>query len=159
MEAKQAGRRAKRQFTDEFKAGAVRLVLDEGKTVAQAARDLGLTASSLRVWVERARADRTGGKTGLTTEERAEMAALRKEVRTLRMERDILKQAAVRSNGARNTRMVHGLDGATWTPWPIGSAEEGALVEIATRAVAQRHRPCSREACCVDLRRERERAL
>jgi len=94
MEAKQAGRRAKRQFTDEFKAGAVRLVLDEGKTVAQAARDLGLTASSLRVWVERARADRTGGKTGLTTEERAEMAALRKEVRTLRMERDILKKAA-----------------------------------------------------------------
>jgi len=92
MEAK--GRRAKRQFTDEFKAGAVRLVLDEGKTVAQAARDLGLTASSLRVWVERARADRTGGKSGLTTEERAEMAALRKEVRTLRMERDILKKAA-----------------------------------------------------------------
>ena len=93
MEAK-SGRRAKRQFTDEFKAGAVRLVLDEGKTVAQAARDLGLTASSLRVWVDRARADRTGGKTGLTTEERAEMAALRKEVRTLRMERDILKKAA-----------------------------------------------------------------
>jgi len=91
MEAK--GRRAKRQFTDEFKAGAVRLVLDEGKTVAQAARDLGLTASSLRVWVERARADRTGGKSGLTTDERAEMAALRKEVRTLRMERDILRKA------------------------------------------------------------------
>src|SRR5665647_3751233 len=92
MEAK--GRRAKRQFTDEFKAGAVRLVMEEGKRVAEVARDLGLTPSTLRVWVERARADRTGGKTGLTTDERAELAALRKEVRTLRMERDILKKAA-----------------------------------------------------------------
>jgi len=93
MEAK-AGRRAKRQFTDEFKAGAVRLVLDEGKRVAEVARDLGLTASSLRVWVEHARANRTGGKTGFTTEERAELAALRKENRVLRVERDILKKAA-----------------------------------------------------------------
>ena len=46
--------------------GAVRLVLDEGKTVASAARDLGLTESSLRNWVEQARADRRKGKTGLT---------------------------------------------------------------------------------------------
>ena len=91
MEAK--GRRAKRQFTDEFKAGAVRLVLEEGKRVAEVARDLGLTPSTLRVWVERARADRTSGKTGLTTDERAELAALRKEMRVVRMERDILKKA------------------------------------------------------------------
>ena len=93
MAAKQEARRAKRQFTDEFKAGAVRLVLDEGKRVAEVARDLGLTPSTLRVWVERARANRTGGKTGLTTEERAELAALRKEMRVVRMERDILKKA------------------------------------------------------------------
>ena len=93
MAAKQEGRRAKRQFTDEFKAGAVRLVLEEGKRVAEVARDLGLTPSTLRVWVERARADRTGGKTGLTTDERAELAALRKEMRVVRMERDILKKA------------------------------------------------------------------
>lgn len=93
MEAKQAGRRAKRVFTDEFKAGAVRLVLDEGKKIAHAARDLGLTASVLRVWVVRARADRSGGKTGLTTDERAEYAAMRKELRVVRMERDILKKA------------------------------------------------------------------
>jgi transposase len=41
----------RRQFTEEFKAGAVRLVLDEGKTLAQVARDLGVTASVLRTWV------------------------------------------------------------------------------------------------------------
>ena len=86
--------RTRRQFTDEFKAGAVRLVLDEGKTVAEVARDLDLTPSSLAGWVKHARADRSHGKTGLTTEERAELAKLRKEVRALRIERDILKKAA-----------------------------------------------------------------
>jgi transposase len=94
MEQEPKKKRARRAFTDEFKAGAVRLVLDEGKTVPQVARDLDLTTSSLRVWVERARADRTKGKTGLTTAEREEFAKLRKENRELKMERDILKQAA-----------------------------------------------------------------
>jgi transposase len=69
----------------------VRLVLDEGKTISQVARDLDLTPSALGGWVNQARADRSGGKTGLTTEERAELAKLRKENRELRMERDILK--------------------------------------------------------------------
>ena len=89
-----AERRARRSFTDEFKNGAVRLVLEQGKTIAQVARDLELTASALTQWVGRARADRTKGKTGLTTEERAELAKLRKEVRELKMERDILKKCA-----------------------------------------------------------------
>jgi transposase len=87
------GKRARRSFTDEFKAGAVRLVLDEGKTVAAVARDLDLTASALAGWVKQARADRSNGATGLTTEERAELARLRRENRELRMERDILKKA------------------------------------------------------------------
>jgi transposase len=87
-------KRARRSFTDEFKAGAVRLALDEGKTVSQVARDLDLTASALGTWVERARADRTKGRSGLTTAEREELAKLRKENRELRMERDILKKAA-----------------------------------------------------------------
>lgn len=94
MDQESKKRRPRRAFTDEFRAGAVRLVLDEGKTVPQVARDLDLTQSALRTWVERARADRTKGKTGLTTAEREELAKLRKEVRELRMERDILKQAA-----------------------------------------------------------------
>src|SRR5690606_25004323 len=92
--ADRLGRRAKRRFTEEFKAGAVALVLDQGKSVGEVARDLDLTPSALRQWVERARADRTKGRPGLTTEERTELARLRKEVRELRMERDILKKAA-----------------------------------------------------------------
>ena len=87
-------KRRRRSFTDDYKAGAVRLVLDEGQTVAAAARNLGLTESSLRNWVERARADRSNGKTGLTTAEREELARLRKENRELRTEREILKKAA-----------------------------------------------------------------
>ncbi len=87
-------KRERRSFTDEFKAGAVRLVLDEGKTVAQAARDLDLTQSALGQWVERARADRSDGKTGLTTVEREELAKLRKENRQLKLERDLLKKWA-----------------------------------------------------------------
>jgi transposase len=87
-------RRPRREFTEEFKAGAVRLVLDEGKTVGAAARDLDLTETALREWVRRARADRSQGRSGLTTAERDELARLRKENRELRTERDILKKAA-----------------------------------------------------------------
>ena len=94
MAASKGGRRLRRQFSDEFKDGAVRLVLDEGKTVGAVARELDLTASALGNWVRHARAERTKGKSGLMREEREELTQLRKEVRQLRMERDILKKAA-----------------------------------------------------------------
>ncbi len=89
-----SGRRIRRQFSEEFKAGTVRLVLDEGKTVGAVARELDLTASALSLWVRQARADRTKGKSGLMKEEREELARLRKENRILAEERDILKKAA-----------------------------------------------------------------
>jgi transposase len=87
-------RRPRRRFDDDFKAQAVRLVLDEGKSIPSVARDLDLTESNLRVWVSRAQADRTQGRPGLTTAEREELARLRKENRELRTEREILKKAA-----------------------------------------------------------------
>jgi transposase len=87
-------RRPRRRFDEEFKAQAVRLVLEEGKSIPSVARDLDLTESNLRIWVGRARADRTRGRTGLTTAEREELARLRKENRELRTEREILKKAA-----------------------------------------------------------------
>ena len=94
MGSRKAGRRPRRQFTDAFMAGAVRLVLDEGKPVGAVARDLDLTPSSLGNWVRHAQADRTKGRTGLTTAEREELARLRKENRVLAEEREILKKAA-----------------------------------------------------------------
>ncbi len=93
--AKTEGRRTRRKFTDEFKAGVIRLVLDEGKTAGAVARELDLTESAVRAWVARAEADRIKGRSGgLTTAEREELARLRKENRELRLERDILKKAA-----------------------------------------------------------------
>jgi transposase len=91
--AESKAKRRRRSYTDEFKAGAVRVVLDEGRSVAGAARDLDVTESALRTWVEHACADRTGGHTGVTTAEREELTRLRKENRILLEKREILKKA------------------------------------------------------------------
>lgn len=88
-----ANRRQRRDFTEAFKAQAVRLVRESGKTVSAAARELDLTESALRQWVRDA--EREARRTGaLSNGERKELEQLRREVQTLRMERDILKKAA-----------------------------------------------------------------
>ena len=88
-------KRARRKFTAEYKAEVVRLVRDGGKTVRQASRDLDLTESAVRQWVKQSAIDAgKGGAGALTTAERAELVALRREARQLRMEREILKKAA-----------------------------------------------------------------
>lgn len=94
MDHSKPGRRVRRQFSDEFKEGAVRLVLDEGKTVGAVARELDLTASALSLWVRHARSERTKGKSGLMKEEHEELTRLRKENRELRIERDLLKKVS-----------------------------------------------------------------
>jgi len=87
-------KRERRSFTPEFKAEAVKVVQQSGKSVAMVARELDLTETALRRWVEQAEVDAGRGRDGvLTSDERAELAQLRREVRTLRMERDILKKA------------------------------------------------------------------
>jgi transposase-like protein len=88
-----SGRRARRSFTAEFKADAVRLT-KSGKTITQVARELDLTETALREWVRRAEADAGERQDVLTTEERQELARLRRENKQLRQEREILKAAA-----------------------------------------------------------------
>ena len=85
-------RRARREFTEEFKAEAVTLVRASGKSLPQVARDLDLTESALRSWVERAQPHTLSAS--VSDAERQELAQLRKEVRVLRMERDLLKKFA-----------------------------------------------------------------
>ena len=86
-------RRPRRRFTDEFKQQAVRLVVDEGKSVGAVARELDLVPSALGPWVKQAHADRSKGRTGLTTAEREELVRLRKALRIAEEERDILKNS------------------------------------------------------------------
>jgi len=87
-------KRKRRAFTEEFKAQTVRLVRESGKSIGMVASELDLTESAVRAWVRQAAIDAGRGPAGaLTTEEREELGRLRREVRTLRMERDILKKA------------------------------------------------------------------
>ena len=87
-------RRKRRSFTPEQKADAVRMVREVGN-LARVARDLDLTETALRSWVKQADIDEGRGPQGaLTSEEREELARLRRRVRTLEMERDFAKKAA-----------------------------------------------------------------
>ena len=87
-------KRKRRSFTKEYKAEVVELIRKSGKSVGAVARELDLTETAVRRWVQRAEVDSGEGPAGaLTTAEREELAALRKRVKTLEMEREILKKA------------------------------------------------------------------
>lgn len=86
------GKKKRRQYTTEFKAEAVKLVLTESMSITQAAKDLGITQSVLSRWVTKAREAAKPG--ALSEQERAELSKLRREIAILRKERDILKKAA-----------------------------------------------------------------
>lgn len=88
-------KRQRRKFTREFKAEAVRIVRTSGKGVSVVARELDLTETCLRAWVLQAQVDEKQDSQGaLTTDERAELVRLRRELRTVEMERDFLKKTA-----------------------------------------------------------------
>jgi len=80
-------------YPAEFKEEAVRLTRSSGKPVAQIARELGVSYGSLRHWVKQTAIDK-GSREGLTTDERVELGRLRREVRVLQQEREVLKKAA-----------------------------------------------------------------
>ncbi|WP_412734366.1 transposase [Krasilnikovia sp. MM14-A1259] len=85
--------RPRRSFTPEFKAEIVELCQRGDRTIRQVSQDFDLTETAVRDWVKQADLD-TGARTdGLTSDERAELAALRRENRRLREDVDILKRA------------------------------------------------------------------
>jgi len=87
-------KRKRRAFSAEYKAEVVELIRKSGKSVGAVARELDLTETAVRAWVKQADVDAGRGATGaLTTAEREELAQLRRRVKTLEMEREILKKA------------------------------------------------------------------
>ena len=88
-------KKKRRAFTAEQKAEAVKIVRTSGKSVGQVAQEMGLTVSALRSWVKQDEINQNPAPRGpLTTDERAELVQLRKELRRVEMERDFLKKAA-----------------------------------------------------------------
>jgi transposase len=84
----------RRKYDAEFREGAVRLVQETGRPIAQIARDLGVNEGTLGNWVAKDRSQRDG-KDGLSRDDVAELKRLRAEVAELRMERDVLKRSVV----------------------------------------------------------------
>jgi len=84
------GRMRRNRYTPEFRAEAVRLVRASADSVSKVARDVGVNPETLRLWVQAAQPP---SAVPLTDDERGELTRLRREVRELRMERDILKKA------------------------------------------------------------------
>jgi transposase len=82
-------------YPESFRADAVALVRRSGKPINDVAADLGVSGEALRKWVQQAKTDAGEGPPGaLTTDERAELRRLRRENKTLLMEREMLKKAA-----------------------------------------------------------------
>ena len=87
-------RKKRRTFTKEFKAEVVELCLRGDRSIGKVSRDLDLTETAVRSWVSQAKVDRGEGTRGeLTSDEKVELRRLRREVRQLREEREILKKA------------------------------------------------------------------
>jgi len=88
-------RRKRRSFTPAYKAEVVHLVRASGKSIGRVAQELGLTETAVRAWVRQAGIDDKRDPQGpLTSEERAEVTRLRRELKTVTIERDFLRKAA-----------------------------------------------------------------
>jgi transposase len=83
----------RRKFDQDFKEGAVRLVRETGKPIAQVARELGIHDGTLGNWVNADRRRRERGDGALSEDERAELVRLRKDCAELRMRCDVLKRS------------------------------------------------------------------
>ncbi|MGI5487719.1 transposase [Microtetraspora malaysiensis] len=124
--------RPRRSFTPEFKAEIVELCQRGDRSVGQVAKDFDLTETAVRDWVRQAEID-TGQRDGLTSSEREELAALRRENRRLRKDVDILKRATLDSDDQRNAAsgwVDRGSDGSAGN---VGRDERRLVAAVARR--------------------------
>jgi len=148
-------RQIKRQFTPEFKEQAVRLVNEGDRPLKTVARELGVGASTLWKWCEATEAPRKVAEAPVAEAPEQEVLRLRKRVRELEMEKEILKKAAANSTAQRNIHRkqtdrgdAHGSE----TKTVVWFAERGAVASMEGRPIAQRDRPRAGEARGVHLR-------
>jgi transposase len=94
-------KRSYKQYPKEFKEEAVALITEQGYTVGKAVESLGVATNMLYRWKENAAKQKAG--ITLSEDERTELKGLRQEVKTLRVEKEILKKASVGSTHQRNT--------------------------------------------------------
>ena len=123
----------RRKFDRDFKEGAVRLVRETGRPIAEVARDLGVNEGTLGNWVNADRRRRGDGNGALSEDERAELARLRKENAELAMERDVLKRSV-----------------ALWSPEPRRGHLPGRGARVsASRSPGWPRRRTEELLCCV----------
>ena len=125
--------RTHRPYPPEFRAEAVRLARGSEKSLPALAADLGVSSEALRHWLRQADADAGRGQPGdLTTDERDELRRLRREVKTLQQEREILRKAA--AYFARETLIY-------WGYWFGGGGE--AVETRAAQTASHRKAPAA----------------
>jgi len=114
--------RTRRSFTPEFKAEIVELCRRGDRSVGQVSRDFDLTETAVRAWVRQAEVD-GGARDGLTTEERQELSRLRREVRSLKEDVEVLKRATVFMQRPRlcRTRRRSRISTQLMASWSLGA--------------------------------------
>jgi transposase len=103
--SERSGKRVHRTHTDEFRRNAISMVEDQDYTVTQAARELGINQNLLRTW--RKKYGKSAAVSEISESEQNELDRLRKEIRQLRMERAILKNATAFLRTKRTEISVH----------------------------------------------------
>jgi transposase len=150
--------RQRSRFSKDFKLEAVRLLELGHKPATQLALELGINRNQLYKWQEqlkRAGADRAfRGPGRKPLDEQSEIERLKRELKKVTEERDILKKAAVGSAGRCNTiysnlDLKGGEHGSNRTTRAFCIPEGRAVATMEIRAVSERHRSCARQACCV----------
>lgn len=134
-----------KRFTQEFKDEAIRQVTERGHAVSDVASRLGISQHSLYRWIRAAKPS-IEGRQGFDLEEaNKEIKRLQKDLHRTREERDILKKAAARSMGHRNTMTTHTLrkdmvtDAKTKTKTFVGGGDRRALASVARGRLPERH--------------------
>ncbi len=123
-------------YPEEFRVNAIKLLRSSGKSQSVVAKDLGVSANSLREWAKRADLDAGRRSDGLTTDEREELGRLRRANKVLTEEREILVKAAPGSTRQRNAEEMRALKVIHPAAAVGGGAGEGGVWMSAPRAAA-----------------------